>query len=123
MTNMDEIITYERDLANMESRIESVSADAYIEAELPQADLDMLDVCFSMASGVVGAFVATNDDVAKWLEEVHDAASGNPGARKAFHEKWDWMVYWVDDRQFVCELIANPDVKKPYAGAVTCIRP
>ena len=79
MTNMDEIATYERDLANMESRIESVFADADVEAELPQADLDMLDVCFSMASGLVGVFVATNDDVAKWLEKVHDAASGNPG--------------------------------------------
>lgn len=76
---MDEIATYERDLANMESRIESVFADADVEAELPQADLDMLDVCFSMASGLVGVFVATNDDVAKWLEKVHDAASGNPG--------------------------------------------
>lgn len=63
MTNMDEIATYERDLANMESRIESVFADADVEAELPQADLDMLDVCFSMASGLVGVFVATNDDV------------------------------------------------------------
>lgn len=76
---MDEIATYERDPANMESRIESVFADADVEAELPQADLDMLDVCFSMASGLVGVFVATNDDVAKWLEKVHDAASGNPG--------------------------------------------
>ena len=31
---MDEIATYERDPANMESRIESVFADADVEAEL-----------------------------------------------------------------------------------------
>lgn len=26
------------------------------------------------------------------------------GATKALHEKWGWMVYWVGDRQFACEL-------------------
>lgn len=39
-----------------------------------------------------------------------------PGAEKAFHEKWGWMVYWVGGRQFACELVAKPDAKPPYAG-------
>ena len=39
-----------------------------------------------------------------------------PGASKAFHEKWGWMVYWVGDRQFACEFTAKPEAKKPYAG-------
>ena len=39
-----------------------------------------------------------------------------PGASKAFHEKWGWMVYWVGDKQFACELMAKPDAKQPYAG-------
>ena len=40
----------------------------------------------------------------------------HPGATKAFHEKWGWMVYWVGDRQFACEFTAGPDAKPPYAG-------
>lgn len=40
----------------------------------------------------------------------------HPGAKKAFHEKWGWMVYWVGGRQFACELAAKPDAKQPYAG-------
>ena len=39
-----------------------------------------------------------------------------PGASKAFHEKWGWMVYWVGGRQFACEFTAKPDAKQPYAG-------
>ena len=35
----------------------------------------------------------------------------HPGAKKAFHEKWGWMVYWVGGRQFACELAAKPDAK------------
>lgn len=40
----------------------------------------------------------------------------HPGATKAFHEKWGWMVYWVGGRQFACEFTAGPDAKPPYAG-------
>lgn len=40
----------------------------------------------------------------------------HPGATKAFHEKWGWMVYWVGGRQFACEFVASPDAKAPYAG-------
>lgn len=39
-----------------------------------------------------------------------------PGATKALHEKWGWMVYWVGGRQFACELTASPDAKPLYAG-------
>ena len=39
-----------------------------------------------------------------------------PGATKALHEKWGWMVYWVGGRQFACEFTASPDVRPPYAG-------
>lgn len=39
-----------------------------------------------------------------------------PGATKALHEKWGWMVYWVGGRQFACEFTVKPDAKQPYAG-------
>lgn len=39
-----------------------------------------------------------------------------PHASKAFHERWGWMVYWVDGKQFACEFTAKPTAKAPYAG-------
>ena len=39
-----------------------------------------------------------------------------PGASKAFHDKWSWMVYWVGGRQFACKCTTKPKAKKPYAG-------
>ena len=39
-----------------------------------------------------------------------------PGATKALHEKWGWMVYWFGGKQFACEFTAGPDAKTPYAG-------
>ena len=39
-----------------------------------------------------------------------------PGALKALHEKWGWMVYWVGGRQFACEFTTGPGAKPPYAG-------
>lgn len=40
----------------------------------------------------------------------------HPGATRALHEKWGWMVYWVGGRQFACEFVASSDAKPPYAG-------
>ena len=40
----------------------------------------------------------------------------HPGAKKAFHEKWGCMVYWVGGRQFACEFMTKPDAKQLYAG-------
>lgn len=51
-----------------------------------------------------------------------DAASiekrllAHPGATRALHESWGWMVYWVGGRQFACEFTAAPGAKTPYAG-------
>lgn len=40
----------------------------------------------------------------------------HPGATRALHPSWGWMVYWVGGRQFACELMVAPDAKAPYAG-------
>ena len=37
-----------------------------------------------------------------------------PGASKAFHDKWSWMVYWVGGRQFACRFTTKPKAKRPY---------
>lgn len=50
------------------------------------------------------------------FEKIDACLLSYPGASKAFHEKWGWMVYWVGGRQFACELVAKPEAKEPYAG-------
>ena len=50
------------------------------------------------------------------LSRIDARLLSRPGATKALHEKWGWMVYWVGGRQFACEFTASPDVKPPYAG-------
>ena len=40
----------------------------------------------------------------------------HPGAGKALHETWGWMVYMVAGKQFACEFVASPTAKQPYAG-------
>ncbi len=49
------------------------------------------------------------------LESIDRQLLSHPGASKALHEKWGWMVYWVGGRQFACEFTASPDAKAPYA--------
>ena len=50
------------------------------------------------------------------LTRIDARLLSRPGATKALHEKWGWMVYWVGGRQFACEFTASPDAKAPYAG-------
>ncbi len=50
------------------------------------------------------------------LESIDRQLLSHPGASKALHEKWGWMVYWVGSRQFACEPTASPGAKAPYAG-------
>lgn len=40
----------------------------------------------------------------------------HPGATKALHEKWGWMVYWVGGKQFACEFTTGAEAKPPYAN-------
>lgn len=50
------------------------------------------------------------------LSRIDARLLSRPGAMKALHEKWGWMVYWVGGKQFACEFVASPDAKPPYAG-------
>ena len=53
------------------------------------------------------------------LSRIDARLLSRPGATKALHEKWGWMVYWVGGRQFACEFVASPDAKPPYEGRPT----
>lgn len=50
------------------------------------------------------------------FQRIDSRLLSHPGASKAFHEKWGWMVYWVGGRQFACEFTAKLNAKEPYAG-------
>ena len=50
------------------------------------------------------------------LSRIDARLLSRPGATKALHGKWGWMVYWVGGRQFACEFTASSDAKAPYAG-------
>lgn len=50
------------------------------------------------------------------LDRIDARLLAHPGATKALHEQWGWMVYWVGGKQFACEFTAKPDAKAPYAG-------
>ena len=50
------------------------------------------------------------------LASIEERLLSRPGAARALHEKWGWMVYWVGGRQFACEFEASPDAKPPCAG-------
>lgn len=50
------------------------------------------------------------------LARIEERLLSRPGATRALHEKWGWMVYWAGGRQFACEFEASPDAKPPYAG-------
>lgn len=50
------------------------------------------------------------------LHAIERRLLGHPGATRALHPSWGWMVYWVGGRQFACEFTAAPTAKAPYAG-------
>lgn len=63
------------------------------------SDMDSLDMAWCLMTTVVSTFITTNQDFARWLEGIHDAASGKSGSfdvvqkvlGKTLHHKGDWM--------------------------------
>lgn len=50
------------------------------------------------------------------IECIDSCLLACPGASKALHASWGWMVYWVAGKQFACELVVADTAKAPYAG-------
>ncbi len=107
------ISAYESDLSHVEERVLAVlESDALPTGERFESDMDAADICFSLAIGLVGIFVATNEDASKWLEGVHSAASGEAGQYDAvqgmlgsllFHkgDSLDWPIGRNGERTYV----------------------
>ena len=89
---------YESDLSRAEDRIlAALDFDAPSIGERFESDMDAVDICFSMAFGLIGIFVATNEDASKWLEGVHNAASGKAGQYDAVQGVLGSLLYHKGD--------------------------
>lgn len=63
------------------------------------SDLEPLDMAWCLLTAVASTFISTNEDFAKWLEGIHDAASDKSDSFDAvqkilgqtLHHKGDWM--------------------------------
>jgi len=49
-----------------------------------ESSLDAWDYCYAIACGLAGVFISTSEDFGKYLEEIHQAASGNSGEYDKF---------------------------------------
>ena len=47
--------------------------------ERSESTLDAWDYCYSIAIGLAGVFIATDEAFAEYLTKIHEAASGNNG--------------------------------------------
>lgn len=81
MNRPKDIMTCENSFTNTETEIARMTSktNPTDPKDHFQPDLDSFDFCFALASGLVATFLATNEDTAKWLESVHEAASGKAG--------------------------------------------
>lgn len=77
---------YRMSLGDMESRIVEVLADYDIPTttelnliEKSKSTLDGWDYCYALAVGLAGVAISTNEALAKYLDEIHKAASGSSG--------------------------------------------
>lgn len=84
-------LNYLQELQSVEHSIEVtientevLSAFDINSVERSESTLDAWDYCFALAIGMAGVGIATNDAFAKYLEQIHQAASGANGEYDVF---------------------------------------
>lgn len=83
----DHDASYQRALSQVEASISNaidkmpppISCDVSSVIEKSESTLDAWDYCFAIAIGSAGIFIATNEEFARYLEGIHQAASGASG--------------------------------------------
>lgn len=98
-------IAEETALAKIESdflfdlKRQEVSEEAIELSEKLPSDMDGLDLAWCLLTASVSTFITTSEGFSKWLDGVHDAASGNTSKAdglqkllgKMLHHEDDWM--------------------------------
>lgn len=65
--------------------------------EKSQSTLDAWDYCFSLAIGMAGVFISTNEKFAEYLDGIHKAASGAGGEYSVFQSFLGEKLYHQGD--------------------------
>jgi len=87
MTNLE--TTYGNALAELERISQEIQEDLGFEIDLQnieksESSLDVADYCFAFLFGFVGAFISTNEELERYLAEIHSAASEANGEYDKF---------------------------------------
>ena len=112
--------SYELILQNSIADLDSISLKSrnemetwgYVDAdaiEKSESSLDAWDYCFSIAIGLAGATISTNEQLENYLKDIHDAASGASGDYDALqkalgsilHHQGDAMDKYYESRPFI----------------------
>lgn len=97
-------LLYQTNLNKLELLI-SNEIDGFFEPEIlnakhiekSESSLDAWDYCFSLAIGLAGIFIATNEDLAQYLDGIHKAASGASGDYTLFQSFLGEKLYHKGD--------------------------
>ncbi len=69
----------------------------YLVIEKSPSSLDAWDYCFSIAIGMAGTFITTNEELGNYLKDIHDAASGVSGEYSTLQEFLGKLLYHKGD--------------------------
>lgn len=104
-------VAYQKALVDVESSISQslmeidIPTAADIELiEKSESSLDGWDYCYAIAIGLAGVFISTNDAFGKYLEGIHEAASGNSGDYGNFQAFLGKMLHHEGDNIDAIEL-------------------
>lgn len=61
------------------------------------SDLDGWDYCYAIAIGLAGIFITTNEKLAIYLKEIHEAASGSSGQHDFFQKMLGRLLHHKGD--------------------------
>ncbi len=94
-------IVYQDSLSELQAAIE-VELDKYIIDEEDflyeiESNLDGWDYCFSIAIGMLGVFLSTNERLGKYLEDIHKAASGASGQYSSLQKLLGDLLHHAGD--------------------------
>lgn len=78
----------------MEDHLNEYSVD---DLNTIESDLDGWDYCFSIAFGLLGVFLTTNEKIGTYLEDIHKSASGASGKYDSFQKLIGKILYHKDD--------------------------
>lgn len=117
-------LQYQTALSSVKDSIVQAIAELEIptEADLTlieksSSSLDAWDYCHAIAVGLAGVFISTNEAFAKYLDEIHKAASGNSGEYDRFQTFLGKLLHHEGDH---IDMVERP-FKNRNGGIAYCL--